>query len=214
MELLRVLIVEDSATFVRGLTATLQASGEFTVVGAAANGAEAISLATTIQPQIALVDLRIAPTDTGTPDYQHGLATITTLRTAVPGLQILAMSFDDNVHWPDAAVRAGASGFISKNAPPDAILDALRMAAQGKVVLTTDQLAAIVTASPPSCASLTPRELAVLQLAGEGKSNREIGAALGISTGTARTHMQHILAKLDVANRLEAVTVARQQGCL
>ena len=216
MKPIRVLVVEDSATFVRGLEATLSAEEAFVIVGSADNQADAVALAERLQPEVALVDLRIAPgPGSEALGYHHGVETIAALKAAVPGLRVLAMSFSRHPRWPVEVVRAGASGFVSKDAPPEEIVAALRTVARGGVVLTAEQLARV--AEPPvdhPSVTLTPREQEVLCLLAEGKSNREIAVALGVAVGTVRTHVANILGKLDVADRREAVAEARRRGLL
>ena len=215
MRPIRVLVVEDSPTFVRGLEATLGAEGEFVIVGAAGNRAEAVALAERLQPEVALVDLRIAPgPETGEIEFRHGLETIAALKAAVPGLRVLAMSFSRDERWPVEAVRAGASGFVSKDAPPEEMAAALRTVARGGVVLTAEQLAQVAARPMPPQEALTPREREVLRLMAQGKSNREIADALGVAVGTVRTHVANILGKLGVADRKEAVVEGRRRGLL
>jgi DNA-binding NarL/FixJ family response regulator len=215
MKPIRVLMVEDSATFVRGLEATLSSQGEFVVVGAAGNWAEAVTLAEVLQPDVALVDLRIAPAPGSTAaDYRHGLEAIMALKATVAGLRVLAMSFSNDARWPVEAVRAGASGFVSKDAPPEEFVAALRTVAHGGVVLTAEQLARVASVPASPSPVLTPRELEVLRLLAEGKSNQQIARALGVTVGTVRTHVGNILGKLEVGSRGEAVAEARQRGIL
>jgi len=215
MQPIHLLVVEDSPTFVRGLEATLSAEGEFVIVGAAGNRADAVALAERLRPEVALVDLRIAPgPGAGEADFRHGLEAIADLKAAVPGLRVLAMSFSRHPRWPVEAVRAGASGFVSKDAPPEEMAAALRTVARGGVVLTAEQLAQVAAGPVPSQEALTPREREVLQLMAAGKSNREIADALGVAVGTVRTHVANILGKLGVADRKEAAVEARRRGWL
>lgn len=116
MNAVRVLVVADSAAFVWGLRATLETDSGFLVAGVANNGVEALTLAEALQPDLAIVDLRIAPQPGAAGDYRHGLQTIEKLKIAVPGLRVLAMTFSPEARWPVEAVRAGASGFVSKDA--------------------------------------------------------------------------------------------------
>jgi len=181
------------------------------IVGAAGSRVEAVALAATSRPDVALVDLRIVPEPgSRAADYRHGLEAIASLKAIVPDLPVLAMTFSQDARWPVEAVRAGASGFISKDAPPEEIAAALRTVAQGGVVLTAEQLArvAAMPAGPPPV--LTPRELEVLRLLAGGNSNREIAEMLDMAVGTVRTHVGNILAKLSVGSRQEAAEGRRR----
>jgi len=213
MEHVRVLIVEDSVTFVRGLEVVLAEEKAFTVVGAASNKREALILAEKTRPDVALVDLRITAEPEGKRAVlRHGLELIGVLRERAPHLQVLAISSTFNSGWIVKAVQAGASGFVSKDASPEEIVNGLRTAAHGGVVLTAEQLAAVAAA--PGMSVLTSREKEVLRLVAEGKSNREIAQGLRIAVGTVRAHVGNILAKLGVADRKEAVATAQQRGWL
>jgi len=214
MKPIRILVVEDSTTFVRGLEATLSVEGAFVVVGAAGNRAEAVALAEALRPDVALVDLRIRPEPGSTAaDFRHGLEATRALKAAVPGLWVLAMSFSRDPRWPVEAVRAGASGFVSKDAPPEDIVTALRTVARGGVVLTAEQLARVAATAGP-LPTLTPREREVLRLLAEGKSNQEIARELEIAVGTARRHVESIRGKLGATSRGQAVAEAWRRGWL
>lgn len=206
-----VLIVEDSQTFIRGLEHILQADGAFHVVGAAGSRAEAFELAEDLQPELALVGLRIMSTPNA-PDrrYRHGVAVIADLKIVVPHVRILAMSFAQKRRWLVAAIRAGASGLVDKDAPSDEIIAALHRVAEGKAVLTADQLADVVDPSAYAPAELTPREQDVLPLLAEGKTDPQIAKVLHIEPGTVRTHVENIRKKLKASTRGEAVARARE----
>jgi DNA-binding NarL/FixJ family response regulator len=207
----RLLIVEDSVTFVRGLEVVLGEEKDFIVVGTASSKAEAITLSESTSPHVALVDLRIiAAPEERRADFRFGLETIALLKERAPDLRILAISSVFDKSWLVKAVQAGASGFVSKDALPEELVSALHTVAQGGVALTAEQLAAV--AKTPAGPSLTCREREVLRLVAEGKSNREIAQGLGIAVGTVRAHVGSILAKLGATDRKEAVIVVQQQG--
>jgi DNA-binding NarL/FixJ family response regulator len=131
MEPVRVLIVEDSAAFARGLEAVLSQEGAFRVVGVTGNRVEALALAEAEQPDVALVDLRIFPAPgAGQADFRHGVETIAALKARSPALPVVAMSSWCTGRWPAQAVRAGASGFLDKDTPPEQILLTLHMVAR------------------------------------------------------------------------------------
>jgi len=210
MEQVRVLIMEDSVTFVRGLEVLLSGGKGFTVVGTASSKAEATTLAETTKPDVALVDLRIlARPKERRADLRFGLETIALLKERAPDLRILAISSATDRARLVRAVRAGASGFVCKDALPAELISALHTVARGRVALTAEQLAAVAAA--PAQPSLTSRGRDVLRLVAEGKSSREIAQGLGIAAGTVRGHVGSILAKLGARDHQEPAIVAQQR---
>lgn len=212
---IQVLIVEDSETYLQGLTALLQREDRVVVVGTAGSQAEAVKCAAECKPDVAMVDLRIVSTPAASRRrFYHGIRTIAELKATMPAVHILAMStWHRKRHLADA-IRAGASGFVSKSATPEQIIAALRAVARGKAVLTAEQLAAVAEPQTEEAPALTERQRQVLDLLGEGKTNREIAEALGIEYGTVRTHVENLRGKLAAATRDEVVARARTLGLL
>ncbi|MFN8498328.1 MAG: response regulator transcription factor [Anaerolineae bacterium] len=209
----RVLVVEPSEVFVIGLHSVLGARGMI-VAGVARHQTAAVALAGAVDADIALVSLRLAHNAHGNVDHSHGISTLKMLRSIAPQLRLLAMSLEIEPTWVIEAVRAGASGYISKEAPVEDLYHALLEVAHGDVALRGEQLAALLTPRAAVEHDLTPREICVLKLLAEGRTNQEIAEALTISVGTARTHVGNILGKLGVNNRREAAKAARELGLL
>ncbi|MFN8483540.1 MAG: response regulator transcription factor [Anaerolineae bacterium] len=210
---LRVLVVEPSEIFVVGLRSILGARG-ITVAGVARHQAAAVALAGSVDADIALVSLRLAEDEQGSIDHAHGITTLKRLRSVAPQLRLLAMSLGGEPTWIIEAVRAGASGYVSKDAPVEDLYHALLEVAHGDVALRREQLAALLAPRASVDHDLTPREICVLKLVAEGRTNHEIAETLTISVGTARTHVSNILGKLNVSTRREVAKAARELGLL
>jgi DNA-binding NarL/FixJ family response regulator len=205
----RVLVAEDQALVRAGLCGIVGTAADLNVVGEAGTGAEAVELATTQHPDVVLMDVRMPGMD--------GLEATRRITTATPARVLVLTTFDldDYVY---AALRGGASGFLLKDAPPADLLAAIRVVAAGDALLApsvTARLIARITAahlpvSPPDprLATVTDREHEVLLLVADGLSNAEIAARLGIGTGTAKTHIAHLLTKLDARDRVQLVILA------
>lgn len=211
------MLVADDQELVRaGFCVILEAAG-FTVVGEAADGAEAVELAASERPDVVLMDVRMPVMD--------GLEA--TRRIAVSGADapkvviLTTFDLDDYVY---EALRAGASGFLLKDAPRADLVAAIRVAAAGEALLApsvTRRLIeafaarpAAVTPSPSRLASLTPRERDILMLVARGRSNTEIASDLVVSEATVKTHVGHLLAKLGLRDRVQAVILAYETGAI
>ena len=211
------MLVADDQELVRaGFCVILEAAG-FAVVGEAADGAAAVELAASERPDVVLMDVRMP--------VMNGLEA--TRRIAASGADapkvviLTTFDLDDYVY---EALRAGASGFLLKDAPRADLVAAIRVAAAGDALLApsvTRRLIeafaarpAAVTPSPSRLASLTPRERDILTLVARGRSNTEIASDLVVSEATVKTHVGHLLAKLGLRDRVQAVILAYETGAI
>lgn len=208
--LIRVLIADDHPIVRQGLELVINSQPDLALVGQAADGAEAVQIFTATHPDVVVMDLQMPVKD--------GLAAIEEIRqTGVPAQILVLTSFpeDDMVI---AAIQAGASGVMLKDAPPERLLDAIRAVARGesalhprvaqKLIRRVQQEASL----PPAASVLTPRETQVLRCLAAGMSNREIARELDISTRTVTTHVRNLLDKLGLHNRTQAALYAVEKG--
>jgi DNA-binding NarL/FixJ family response regulator len=204
---IRVLIADDHPVVRDGLSGLFTADPEFEVLGGAADGAEAVSLARALQPDVILMDLRMPRMD--------GVAAITELaRTGVSARVLVLTTYDTDSHVLPA-IEAGATGYLLKDAPREELLRAVRAAARGEAVLSPAVATRLMgRMRAPDAESLSQRELDVLRLVAAGTTNRESAARLFISEATVKTHLAHIYAKLGVSDRAAAVAVAFSRGLL
>ncbi|MEV4202926.1 response regulator [Micromonospora globbae] len=213
----RTLIVDDEWMVRAMLRTILEAAPDITVVGEASDGAEAVELARTLRPDVVLMDIRMPRTDGLT-------ATGRIARLDRPPYVVVLTTFDldEYVH---TALRNGAVGFLLKDASADDMLAAVRSAARGDAMISprvTRRLIRTFAEPTPDrrgdaerrLAVLTDKEREVLVTIGRGMSNSEIAATLYMSEATAKTHVSRILAKLDLANRVQAAILAHQAGLL
>ena len=214
VETIRVLVVDDHAVVRRGLFEFLGGEPDLEVVGDAEGGPQALELLERLEsdglrPDVVLMDLQMEPID--------GIETTLEIRKRFDEVEVVVLtSFgeDERVH---AALEAGASGFLLKDADADEVAVAVRAAHRGEVQLDpaiARRLTDSLRAGPEDEATdeLTSRELEVLRLLGAGETNKGIAAALGITERTARTHVSHILAKLGLRSRTQAALWAAREG--
>ncbi|QEP06404.1 MULTISPECIES: response regulator [Glutamicibacter] len=199
---MKVLIVDDHATVRMGIRLVLQAADDLEVVGEAADGRSAISMARALSPDVILMDLRMPVLD--------GIEATKVLHEKYR--VVVLTTFDDD-EYLFGALQAGAHGFLLKSAEPQAIILGVRAAARGESVLdpqVTDRILARALAVPEAAAlpELTGREREVLQGIGEGLSNPQLAQRLGIGQSTVKTHVSQVLAKLGVSTRLQAARIA------
>jgi DNA-binding NarL/FixJ family response regulator len=207
MDKIRILIIDDHPVVREGLAGMLAGQPDFTVVGEAKDGAEAVAMDARIQPDVLLMDLRMPGMD--------GVAAIEAIREKRPSANILVLTTYDSDADIVRAIEAGATGYLLKDTPREELFRAIRAAAQGESVLAPTVAARLMTRMrAPAQENLSAREIEVLQLVYKGASNREIGKALHISTATVKTHLIHIYGKLGVDDRTAAVTAALEQGIL
>jgi NarL family two-component system response regulator LiaR len=174
------------------------------VVGEAANGREAVELAQALQPDVILMDLIMPEMD--------GVVAITHIKAQNPAARILVLTSFGEKEKVAAALQAGALGYLLKDSSPDDLFDAIRSVHRGRLSLPQALATELLQphAPTPTSSQFTERELDVLRLLVQGKSNPEIGQALFISPTTVRSHVTSILTKLNVANRTQAALVAQE----
>ncbi|WP_043667729.1 response regulator [Streptomyces xylophagus] len=212
----RVMVVDDQAVVRAGFAAIVDAEPDMTVVGEAGDGASAVELATREAPDLVLMDIRMPGMD--------GLTAtrfITALETAPRVLVLSTFDLDAYVY---EALRAGASGFLLKDAQPEELLTALRVVASGEGILapavTRRLIDTFAQGAPPppavtgALAQLTPREREVLLHIASGLANAEIADALGVTTGTVKTHVNALLTKLGLRDRVQATILAYESGLI
>jgi DNA-binding NarL/FixJ family response regulator len=179
----------------------------FLLVGEATDGAEAVTLATQLKPQVVLMDLRMPGLD--------GVAATTQIRRVCPGTHVLVLTTYDSDADILRAVEAGATGYLLKDAPRDDLFRAITAASRGETVLAPAVAARLLgRMRAPAEESLSAREVEVLRLVARGASNQEIARALHVSQATVKSHLIHIFGKLGVSDRTAAVTVALERGIL
>ncbi|HZS05427.1 MAG TPA: response regulator transcription factor [Blastocatellia bacterium] len=216
-ETIRILLVDDQALFREGLRKILSGHPGLEVVGEAANGAEALRLAATLHPAVVLMDLQMPVLD--------GVAATRRLCAEWPRCRVIALTTFDDDEYVFECLRAGAVGYLLKDAPSEKLVEAIRAAASGESFLQPSVAAKVVAEfarlSRPGAAReqplvepLSTRELEILALVARGASNREIAAALFIAEGTVKNHLTSILGKLGVRDRTQAAIKARELGLI
>lgn len=200
---IRVMIVDDHTMVRKGLAAMLKAKADLELVGEACDGREALSVCERARPDVILMDLLMPKMD--------GTATIQVIRERWPQTQIVTLTSFGEKELVHEALRAGAISYLLKNVSVDELADAIRAAHAGRPTLAPEATQALIQAAsqePEPVYDLTRREYEVLELMVEGLTNPDIAARLTISRSTARAHVSHILSKLEVSNRAEAVALA------
>jgi NarL family two-component system response regulator LiaR len=189
----------------RGLAVFLTAFEDFELVGEAATGAEAVRLCVDLQPHVVLMDLVMPDMD--------GVAATRVIRRDYPAIQVIALTSFNDRERVEAALKAGAIGYLLKNVSIDNLAAAIRAASAGQPTLGPEATRALIEAATQPRQpghDLTEREREVLALLVRGLTNPDIADQLGVSRSTIKTHVSNIIAKLGVSNRLEAVTLALQ----
>ena len=208
---IRIVVADDHPIVRAGIVGLLEAEPGLEVVGVAADGAEAVAVAASERPDLVLMDLRMPHLD--------GAAATARIVAEVPGTRVLVLTTYETDDHILAAIEAGASGYLLKAAPQAEIVAGIRAVAAGETVLAPSIAAKLVSrvradaasVAPPS---LSPRELEVLRLVADGRSNPEIARALFIGEATVKTHLLHVFEKLEVSDRTRAVTRAMELGLL
>jgi DNA-binding NarL/FixJ family response regulator len=216
--MIRVLLVDDQGLFREGLRTLLSVQSDIEVVGEAPNGEAAIRLAEKLSPDVVLMDLQMPVLD--------GVAATRRLKASHPDCRVIVLTtFDDDEKVFDG-LRAGALGYLLKDAPSEKLVEAIRAAARGESFLQPSVAAKLVAeftrlserpapaGAEPLVEALTERELEVLRLIAAGASNKEIAARLVLAEGTVKNHITSILGKLGVSSRMLAVNRARELGLL
>jgi DNA-binding NarL/FixJ family response regulator len=209
----RVAVADDQELVRAGLCGILRAASDLAVVGEAATGGQAIALVQAEKPDVVLMDIRMPELD--------GIEATRRI-TATADTKVLILTTFDLDEYVYSALRGGASGFLLKDTPPRQLIDAVRTVARGDALLApviTRRLIAHFTARPPAAATrpaqlatLTDRECEVLTLVADGLTNDEIARHLYISPGTAKTHVRHLLTKLDARDRVQLAIIAHRSG--
>ncbi|MFF2751290.1 response regulator [Kitasatospora sp. NPDC058048] len=216
-EPVRVLVVDDQALLRGSFRMLIDAEPGLTAVGEAADGAAAIELVAEQRPDVVLMDVRMPGTD--------GIEATRTICERNPGVRVLMLTMFDLDAHVFAALRAGAAGFLLKDIPPAELLHAIRVVAVGESLLSPSVTRRLIsefcrqpatgpTGPPPALDGLTGRERQVLQLVGTGRSNAEIAQELHVSAATVKTHMGHLLDKLDARDRVQLVIIGYESGLL
>jgi len=211
--LIRVLLADDQALVRAGFRMILKAEEGIEVAGEAGDGSEAVALAREFSPDVVLMDVRMPLMD--------GIEA--TRRIVVNGdaaPRVLVLTTFDLDEYVYEALRAGASGFLLKDAPEDQLVAGIRIVAGGGSLFAPAVTRRLIerfagtrlVAPPPTLSQLTPRELEVLALVARGLSNAEIAAKLVVSEHTVKTHVAHVLRKLDLRDRVQAVVLAYESG--
>lgn len=214
MSRIRVMLVDDQSLFREGLRVILSTFADIEVVAEAEDGMEALRLCGTENPDVVLMDMKMPKLD--------GVATTRRLRTALPSCRVVVLTtFDDDAYVLEG-LRAGAVGYLLKDASSERLVEAVRAAARGESVLqpsvATKVVAEIARGAPravdPRASALSTREMEVLRLLAHGQSNKQIAKALFLAEGTVKNHMSNILTKLEVEDRTQAALRARELGIL
>ena len=213
--MIRVLIVEDQPVLRAGFTAIVDAEADLTVVGAAGDGAAAVELAADLEPDVVLMDIRMPGMD--------GLTATQLLTDRPDPPAVVVLTTFDLDSYVYEALRAGAAGYLLKDAEPEALLTAVRAVGAGEAMLapavTLRLIAAFADGAPPplpetdaALATLTPREREVFVLLASGLSNAELAERLAVGVGTVKTHVNAVLTKLGVRDRVRATILAYDLG--
>jgi DNA-binding NarL/FixJ family response regulator len=204
---IRLLIADDHPVVRDGLSGMFSGDDGFEVIGEAANGAQAVTLACALEPDVILMDLRMPEMD--------GVAAIAELARRKVAARVLVLTTYDTDSDVVRAVEAGATGYLLKDSPRGDLLRAVRAAARGEAALSPSVATPLLgQVRAPAQEPLSQREFEVLELVARGATNREAAAKLFISEATVKTHLLHIYAKLGVSDRAAAVAEGFQRGLL
>ncbi|HXD34901.1 MAG TPA: response regulator transcription factor [Pyrinomonadaceae bacterium] len=217
MSTIKILLVDDQPLFREGLRTLLSVQTDFKVVGEAGNGAEAIRLAHSLQPAVVLMDLQMPVLD--------GVAATRRLHAELPGCRVIVLTTFDDDEMVFDGLRAGAVGYLLKDASSEKLGEAIRLAARGESFLQPSVAAKVVaefarlsnkTIKPALALAepLSERELEILRLIAKGESNREIANTLFLAEGTVKNHVTNILGKLEVRDRTQAALKAKDSGLI
>jgi DNA-binding NarL/FixJ family response regulator len=210
--MIRVLLADDQALVRAGFRMILRAEPDIEVVGEAGHGLEAIELARALEPDVVLMDLRMPELD--------GIEATRRIVNGADGPRVLVLTTFDLDEYVYEALRAGASGFLLKDAPEEQLVVGIKVVAGGGSLfapaVTRRLIERFAGAAPAqhqrALSGLTPREVEVLRLVARGLSNAEIANELVVSEHTTKTHVAHILQKLDARDRVQAVVLAYESG--
>ncbi len=201
------LLIDDHSLLRRGLAELLNATEDFLVIAQAANGQDGIDLAQALLPELIVLDLHMPGLS--------GLQTLARLKHSVPDSLVVVLTASDQQDDLLAALRGGADGYLLKDSEPEQLIEHLRGCSKGQVTLDPALAGLLSAGLPPRMhgeAELTERERQTLALIAEGMSNKLIARELGISDGTVKIHVKHLLSKLGLHSRLELAAWAHRGG--
>lgn len=215
--MIRILLVDDQTLVRQGIQTLLDLEEDLTVVGAAANGQQALAMVEQLQPDVVLMDVRMPVMD--------GVAATREITKRWPHIGVIILTTFDDDEYVIEGLKAGARGYMLKDADSSEIVEAVRIVARGEALIQpsiTRKVLAEFTrlaggrapATPPLAEPLTEREMDVLRGIAAGQSNREIADQLCISEGTVKNHVSNLLAKLAVRDRTQAIIRARELGLI
>ncbi len=212
--MIRVVIVDDQALVRGGFRLILETQSDIEVVGEAEDGRSGVDQARAMHPDVVLMDVRMPTLD--------GIEATRFILESAPGVRVLILTTFDADQYVYGAMKAGASGFLLKDVRPEQLAEAVRVVARGDALLAPAITRRLIEQyvrrpepgahAPSELADLTQRELDVLKLLARGSSNGEIAATLFVSEATIKTHVTHILAKLRLRDRVQAVVLAYESG--
>jgi DNA-binding NarL/FixJ family response regulator len=207
----RLVVIDDHALFRRGLISLLEEMTDFQVVGEAINGQEALGLVEKTQPDLILMDINMP--------VMNGIEALTALRKTNPAQKVLMLTISQNDEDLIGAIVAGANGYVLKNTEPETLRNTIMQVMAGNSVLSPEVTAKVLQAvrrsqTDRSRGLLSDREVEVLKCLARGQTTTQIAGVLFISENTVKTHIRHILEKMEVNNRAEAVARAAQMDLL
>lgn len=211
MAAISILLCEDQTLVRQGLRTILELEPDLYVVGEAADGVEAVSMAISLGPDIALMDIQMP--------RRNGVEATALMTAACPGTRVIVLTTFDYEEYVFDAVKGGAMGYLLKDVPASELIDTIRRVHAGESFIQPRVASKLLLeygrrARVPADQQLSEREREVLGLLADGASNREIGARLFLAEGTIKNHVSNILGKLHATNRTHAVSLAREQGLL
>jgi DNA-binding NarL/FixJ family response regulator len=211
MKQIRLVIVDDHALFRAGLVSLLEEMKEFEVVGEAGNGKEALQVVASVQPDLILLDVNMP--------IMNGVETVSALKDLPKSPRIIMLTISKHEEDLFGAINAGADGYLLKNAEPDELRKAILQVHEGKSVLSPEVTRPLLKAITNNQGvvldgGLSKRELEVLELLAQGRTTTQIASDLFVSENTVKTHVRHILEKMEASNRAEAVSKASQMGLI
>jgi DNA-binding NarL/FixJ family response regulator len=216
--MIRVVLVDDQSLLRVGFRMILEGESDIEVVGEAADGATGVTMTEATHPDVVLMDIRMPGTD--------GITATEQITAGHSGARVLILTTFDLDEYVHAGLRAGASGFLLKDAPPADLLNAVRTVAAGDAVLAPSTTRRLLERFAPMLpgdqapvgdavlSDLTDRERDVFRLVAAGRSNREIAAELFVSEGTVKVHVSRLLAKLGLRDRVQVVVLAYEAGII
>ncbi len=215
MASIKILIVDDHEVVRDGLSVMMEREEDFTVVGEARNGLEAVEKAKSLRPDVVLMDLRMPE--------MNGVEAMRRIRAEQDDVKFLVLTTYDSDEYIFDAIDAGAKGYLLKDASREELFRAVRTVNQGESLIEPGVVSRVLdrltelshrAAHGPDHPALSEREVEVLQLMARGSANKQIAAGLSITESTVKTHVANIFQKLEVSHRTEAVTKAMSQGII